>query len=85
MTEVKADIYFFPWFERTYKKINTINRTTQNWFKKENIEVIHEEYYPYESILITHKGTQVIASSIKIASCDGHFLFLFSKWNRTVA
>jgi hypothetical protein len=29
MTEVKANIYFFSWVERTYKKINTINRTTQ--------------------------------------------------------
>jgi hypothetical protein len=36
--------------------------------KKEYNEVMHEEYPPYESVVITHKGTQVIASPIKRAS-----------------
>jgi hypothetical protein len=48
--------------------IQTINRTTQNWLKVENKEVIHEEFPPYESIIINHRNHQLIASPIKNAS-----------------
>jgi hypothetical protein len=37
-------------------------------YKKENNEVVHEEFPPYESILLNHRGTQVVASSIKKVS-----------------
>ena len=47
------------------KQMQTINRTTQNWLKVENKEVIHEEFPPYESIIINHRNHQLIASPIK--------------------
>jgi hypothetical protein len=34
------------------KQMQTINRTMQNWLKVENKEVVHEEFPPYESIII---------------------------------
>jgi hypothetical protein len=52
----------------TKKQMQTINRTTQNWLKVENKEVVHEEFLPYESIIINHRNHQLIASPIKNAS-----------------
>ena len=48
--------------------MQTINRTTQNWLKVENKEIVHEEFLPYESIVISHRNHQLIASPIKNAS-----------------
>jgi hypothetical protein len=50
------------------KQMQTINRTTQNWLKVENKEVVHEEFPPYESIVISHRNYQLVASPIKNAS-----------------
>jgi hypothetical protein len=50
------------------KQMQTINRTTQNWLKVENKEVVHEEFPPYESIVISHRNHQLLASPIKNAS-----------------
>jgi hypothetical protein len=50
------------------KQMQTINRTTQNWLKVENKEVVHEEFPPYESIIINHRNHQLLASPIKNAS-----------------
>jgi hypothetical protein len=47
------------------RQMQTINRTTQNWLKVENKEVVHEEFPPYESIVISHRNHQLIASPIK--------------------
>ena len=49
----------------TKKQMQTINRTTQNWLKVENKEVVHEEFLPYESIIISHRNHQLVASPIK--------------------
>jgi hypothetical protein len=50
------------------KQMQTINRTTQNWLKVENKEVVHKEFPPYESIVISHRNYQLVASPIKNAS-----------------
>jgi hypothetical protein len=50
------------------KQMQTINRTTQNWLKVENKEVVHEEFPPYESIIINHRNHQLLASPIKNVS-----------------
>jgi hypothetical protein len=50
------------------KQMQTINRTTQNWLKVENKEIVHEEFPPYESIVISHRNYQLVASPIKNAS-----------------
>jgi hypothetical protein len=50
------------------KQMQTINRTTQNWLKVESKEVVHEEFSPYESIIISHRNQQLLASPIKNAS-----------------
>jgi hypothetical protein len=73
MNEMRTDIYFFPWFEHNYKQINTreintISRVKNSWIKLQTNEVVHEEYSPYESITLTHKGLQVVASPLKKAS-----------------
>jgi hypothetical protein len=73
MNELGTDIYFFPWFEQNYakiniNKINTVSRTKNSWIKVQNNEVVHEEYPPYESITLSHKGSQIIASPIKKVS-----------------
>ena len=47
------------------KQMQTINRTTQNWLKVENKEVVHEEFPPYESIVVNHRNHQLVASPIK--------------------
>jgi hypothetical protein len=52
----------------TKKQMQTINRITQNWLKVKNKEVIHEEFPPYESIIINHRNHQLIAFLIKNAS-----------------
>ena len=48
--------------------MQTINRTTQNWLKVENKEVVHEEFLPYESIVVNHRNHQLVASPIKKVS-----------------
>jgi hypothetical protein len=73
MNELGTDIYFFPWFEQNYakidiNKINTVSRTKNSWIKVQNNEVVHEEYPPYESITLSHRGSQIIASPIKKVS-----------------
>jgi hypothetical protein len=50
------------------KQMQTINRTTQNWLKVENKEVVHEEFPPYESIVVNHRNHQLVASPIKKVS-----------------
>ena len=50
------------------KLMQTINRTTQNWLKVESKEVVHEEFPPYESIIINHRNQQLLASFIKNVS-----------------
>jgi hypothetical protein len=50
------------------KQMQTINRTTQNWLKVENKEVVHEEFLPYESIVVNHRNHQLVASPIKKVS-----------------
>jgi 3-dehydroquinate dehydratase len=73
MNELRTDIYFFPWFEHNYGKINTrevdtISRAKNSWIKLQNNEIIHEEYTPYESITISHRGSQIVASPLKNTS-----------------
>ena len=52
----------------TKKQMQTINRTTQNWLKVESKEVVQEEFPPYESIIISHRNQQLLASPIKNVS-----------------
>jgi hypothetical protein len=52
----------------TKKQMQTINRTTQNWLKVENKEVVHEEFPPYESIVVNHRNHHLVASPIKKVS-----------------
>jgi hypothetical protein len=73
MNEMRTNIYFFSWFEHNYKQINTreintINRAKNSWIKLQINEIIHEEYPPYESITLSHRWLQVVASPIKKAS-----------------
>jgi hypothetical protein len=73
MNETKTDMYFFPWFERNYAKINiskvnTVNRAKNNWMKVQTNEVVHEEYPLYESITLSHRGSQIVASPLKKVS-----------------
>jgi len=73
MNETRTDIYFFPWFEHNYAKINiskvnTISRSKNNWMKLQTNEVVHEEYHPYESITLSHRGSQIVASPLKKVS-----------------
>ena len=48
--------------------MQTINRTTKNWLKVESKEVVHEEFSPYESIIINHRNQQLLASPMKNVS-----------------
>ena len=38
------------------KQMQTINRTTKNCLKVESKEIVHEEFPPYESIIINHRN-----------------------------
>jgi hypothetical protein len=73
MNETRTDIYFFHWFEHNYAKINiskvnTISRSKNNWMKLQTNKVVHEEYPPYESITLSHRGSQIVASPLKKVS-----------------
>ena len=46
----------------TKKQMQTINRITKNWLKVESKEIAHEEFPPYESIIINHRNQQLLAS-----------------------
>ena len=48
--------------------MQTINRTTKNWLKVESKETAHEEFPPYESIIINHRNQQLVASPMKYVS-----------------
>ena len=48
--------------------MQTNNRTTKNWLKVETKEVVHEEFPPYESIIINHRNQQLFASPMKNVS-----------------
>ena len=48
--------------------MQTINKTTKNWLKVETKEVVHEEFPPYESIIINHRNQQLLASLMKNVS-----------------
>ena len=50
------------------KQMQTINRTTKNWLKVESKEVVHEEFPPYEFIIINHRNQQLFASPMKNVS-----------------
>ena len=50
------------------KQMQTINRTTKNWLKVESKETAHEEFPPYESIIINHRNQQLVASPMKYVS-----------------
>jgi hypothetical protein len=50
------------------KQMQTINRTTKNWLKVESKEIVHEEFPPYESIIINHRNQQLLASPMKNVS-----------------
>ena len=67
MNEIQAEVNFFEQFDKTYsrKKLSTINRTTKNWIKQKNNEVIHEEFPPHESIIVIHRNHQLVASPMK--------------------
>jgi hypothetical protein len=41
------------------KQMQTINRTTKNWLKVEIKEIVHEEFLPYEFIIINHRNQQL--------------------------
>jgi hypothetical protein len=75
MNEMITNIYFFPWFEHNYKQINTreintINRAKNNWMKLQTNEITHKEYPLYESITLTHRGSQLVDSPLKKASLN---------------
>ena len=40
----------------TKKQMQIINRTTKNLLKVESKEIVHEEFLPYESIIINHRN-----------------------------
>ena len=48
--------------------MQTINRTTKNWLKVESKETVHEEFPPYESIIINHRNQQLVTSPMKYVS-----------------
>jgi hypothetical protein len=50
------------------KQMQTISRTTKNWLKVESKEIVHEEFPPYESIIIYHRNQQLLASPMKNVS-----------------
>ena len=49
----------------TKKQMQIINRTTKNLLKVESKEIVHEEFPPYESIIILHRNQQLLASPMK--------------------
>jgi hypothetical protein len=65
MNELRTDIYFFPWFEYNYEKINI--RKDNNTDKIENSQT-NEEYSPSKSTTLTHLETQIIVSPLKVTS-----------------
>jgi hypothetical protein len=50
------------------KQMQTINRTTKNWLKVKSKETVHEEFPPYESIIINHRNQQLLTSPMKNVS-----------------
>jgi hypothetical protein len=50
------------------KQMQIINRTTKNWLKVESKETVHEEFLPYESIIINHRNQHLLASHMKNVS-----------------
>ena len=50
------------------KQMQTISRITKNWLKVESKEIVHEEFPPYESIIIYHRNKQLLASPMKNVS-----------------
>jgi hypothetical protein len=38
------------------RQMQTINRTTKIWLKVESKEIVHEEFPPYESIIINYRN-----------------------------
>ena len=43
------------------RQMQTINRTTKIWLKVESKEIVHEEFPPYESIIINYRNQQLLA------------------------
>jgi hypothetical protein len=70
MNETRRDIYFLPWFEHNYAKINTkeVNTSSDSLIKLQTNEIIHKEYPHNTSISLTHKESQLVAFPLKKAS-----------------
>jgi hypothetical protein len=62
MNELRTNIYFFPWFEHNYEKIN-IRKDNKN-------SQTNKEYSPSESTTLTHLESQIIVSPLKITSLN---------------
>ena len=49
MTSLTSNYQFNNNTHLNKKQIQTINKTTQNWLKVENKEVVHEEFLSFKS------------------------------------
>jgi hypothetical protein len=67
MNETKMDMYFFPWFERNYAKINIREDNTTSRIKNSQTNT---EYSPSESTTLTHLQSQIIVSPLKVTSLN---------------
>jgi hypothetical protein len=67
MNETRTYIYFFPWFERNYAKINIREDNTTSRIKNSQT---NKEYPPSESTTLTHLESQIIVSPLKITSLN---------------
>jgi hypothetical protein len=67
MNETKTDMYFFPWFERNYAKINIKEESAT--CKIKNSQII-KECPPSESITPIHLESQIIVSHLEVTSLN---------------
>ena len=66
MKLVKRNIYFFDFLENYHSRINVLTKTT--WIKKEDNSKISAVNPPLESVIISHKGTELVASPFKLST-----------------
>ena len=61
----KNKYYFFDFLQNYHTKINVLTKT---WIKKEDNSKISAVNQPLESVIISHKGTELVAFPFKLST-----------------
>ena len=65
MLQTISEIFFLDFVENYYQKYSLKTLTKEKWKKEDNTEIT-TSHPPVETIIITHKNTQISASPFKL-------------------